>query len=51
MMGEKEKEIRLIENIYKSVDVDMSLKEKFEELIKESVKAALIESLNGGCFS
>lgn len=38
--------IRGIEVLYKSVEVNVSLKEKFEQLIKERVKAALIESLN-----
>lgn len=51
MIGEKEKEIRQIEDIYKSVEVNVLLKEKFEESIKESVKAALMESLNEGYFA
>lgn len=48
LMVQKEKEIRAIEVVYKSLEVNQSLKEKFEQLIKESVKAALIDTYNGG---
>ena len=47
MIGEKEKEIGAIEEAYKLVAVNEPLKVKFEQLIKESVRAALIESING----
>lgn len=45
MIREKEKVIREIEDVYKSVEVNQHLKEKFEQLIKERVKAALFESI------
>jgi predicted nucleotidyltransferase len=48
LMNQKEKEIRAIEDVYKSFKANQSLKEKFEQLIKESVKAALIDTYNGG---
>lgn len=47
MISKKEQVIRSFQDIYKSVKVNETLKEKFEQLIKESVKAALVESING----
>ncbi|MEC1697856.1 DNA polymerase beta superfamily protein [Schinkia azotoformans] len=48
MISKKEQVIRSFEDVYKSAKVNVTLKEKFEQLIKVSVKTVLIESFNGG---
>lgn len=45
MIKEKETKIKALEKVYKTFNSNTQLKEKIEQIIKDSVKAAIIETL------